>query len=278
MDGIQLSTAAFSSGEPPQASARRKRGAASAWSKASAGLPKSHRSADTVQIVFAVENESEMRIIVLMAKDEEWLPVSRKEVEKGFEVLLDRESRLERTALRFGLSAEALLATLEKSAVDLSDRSGGVPDAELTALREAGIILEGSGADPSGAAQVALGQARAQQVHEGALSVADAAELLNLTPGRVRQKIASGDVMAIPGSDPHLLPNWQFVEGRLVAGLRELADVAMAVHPLTLRAFMLRADVDLEIDGLPVSPLRWLATGGDPAVVADLADRLSIPA
>lgn len=278
MDGIQLSTAAFSSGEPPQASARRKRGAASAWSKASAGLPKSHRSADTVQIVFAVENESEVRITVLMAKDEEWLPVSRKEVEKGFEVLLDRESRLERTALRFGLSAEALLATLEKSAVDLSDRSGGVPDAELTALREAGIILEGSGADPSGAAQVALGQGRAQQVHEGALSVADAAELLNLTPGRVRQKIASGDVMAIPGSDPHLLPNWQFVEGRLVAGLRELADVAMAVHPLTLRAFMLRAEVDLEIDGLPVSPLRWLATGGDPAVVADLAERLSIPA
>ena len=97
------------------------------------------------------------------------------------------------------------------------------------------------------------------------------------TPDRVRQRIASGDAWVIPGSDPDLLPPWQFVDGKLVAGLRQLGDVAAAVHPLTLRAFMLRADVDLAMGGLPVSPLRWLATGGDPAVVADLAARLAIP-
>lgn len=223
------------------------------------------------------ESTGEVVVTVLATEGEQRRPVSEELVRRGIERLFQRESRLERTAARYGLAAEALLASLEESAVDLTDESAGIPEAELQALRKAGISLEGSPADPSGAAQVALGLARFQRFRDEALTATEAASLLNVSDSRVRQLISSGGVVTIPNSDGHLLPAWQFAGGRLVPGLPDLIEAIDDVHPLTLASFMTLPDVDLEVEGQPVSPLQWLLGGGDVEPVTDLASALSIP-
>ena len=85
-----------------------------------------------------------------------------------------------------------------------------------------------------------------------------------------------------PGSDGRggNRPNrrCQLVGSRPLPGLEVIAEAAAGVHPLTLAGFMTRSDVDLEVDGEPVSPIEWLVAGGDPAAVADLAAGLHVPA
>jgi hypothetical protein len=239
---------------------------------------RSREGAETFAVEVKVkESSGEVIVTVIATEGDQRQPVSEELVRRGLELLFQRESRIERTAARYGLAAEALLASLEESAVDLTDESAGVPEAELDALREAGISLRGSPADPSGAAQVALGLARFQRFRDEALTAAEAARMLNVTDSRVRQLIASGEVVTIPNSDGHLLPAWQFAGGRLVPGLPELIEAIEDVHPLTLASFMTLPDVDLEVEGQPVSPVQWLLGGGDVESVTDLATGLGLP-
>ena len=200
-------------------------------------------------------------------------------LEQALTAIFSSQSLLERTAARFGLAAEDLLASLARSAVDVSDRSGGLPAAERDALDRAGISLEGDLEDPTGAGQVALGLARSRRLRDDALSVAQAAAALKVTPGRVRQLVSAGAVVTLPGGESsHLLPAWQVVDGRLLPGLEAVATAAVGLHPLTLAGFMTRPDEDLVVDGQAVSPIDWLLTGGDPDVVAQLVAGLRIAA
>lgn len=234
--------------------------------------------AETVQIQVEVKAAGQLIVSVMAADGEDWRPVADDLLRYGLELLLKRESRLERTAARYGVEAEALLASLEQSVVDVTDQSAGIPEAELNALREAGINLEGSVTDPSGAAQVALGLLRSRQFRDEALTAAQAAKKLGVTDGRVRQMVAANSVVTIPNGDGYLLPAWQIVAGRLLPGLDGVIEVAGDVHPLTLAGFMTRPDVDLEIEGQPATPVQWLLAGGEGERVADLAAGLSLPA
>ena len=63
---------------------------------------------------------------------------------------LSLESRLERLALRYGCTVEELVAQFESAAPDGTDPLQGISEAELCALDEAGISLEGPVADPTG--------------------------------------------------------------------------------------------------------------------------------
>jgi len=231
---------------------------------------------------FAIEvkvgkRTGEVIVTVLATEGEHRQPVAEEIVRRGLERLLQRESRLERTAARYGLATEALLASLEESAVDVTDESAGMPEAERHALHAAGIHLEGSMSDPSGAAQIALGLARYQKFRDEALTAVEAARLLRVSDSRVRQLVSSGQVVTIPNSDGHLLPAWQFAHGRLVPGLSDLTKAVNDVHPLTLASFMTLPDVDLEVEGRPVSPVEWLISGGEVEAVTDLALGLAIP-
>ena len=182
-------------------------------------------------------------------------------------------ARFAEAAQRLGLTPIALLTGLETAPVSRVDLggTGGLPEAERAALTDAGISLRGADDDPSGAAQVAIGHSRVVRFRAAALSVADAAERLGVSQSRVRQKIADGSILTIPGGDgAHVLPSWQFAAGRLVPGLELIGAGAVGVHPLTLAAFMGRPDPDLQIDGRSASPVDWLLGGGDVTVVAEL--------
>lgn len=236
--------------------------------------------AETVRVAMEVKAVDGGLVIMVETSDgDDWTQVKPERLREGLVAILQRESQLERTAARYGLPAEALLNALADSVVDVSDPSAGLPEAELEALRAAGISLEGSPTDPTGAGQVARGLARSRQFREEALTVAEAAKELKVSDGRIRQLIAAGSVMTIPNGDGgRLLPAWQFVGGRLLPGMDVLTKAATGLHPLTLAGFMARPDVDLEVEGEPVSPLEWLLAGGDPTVVAGLAAGLRVPA
>ena len=242
--------------------------------------------AETVDVT--VEFKTDQGVALLQVKTshgETWQDVAPDLLEQGLIAIFARESLLERTASRFGLPAEDLLASLAESAVDVTDASAGLPVGELDALREAGISLEGAPGDPSGAGQVAVGLARSRRFREQALTVAEAAKTLDVTPGRVRQLVSAGAVVTMPGGPGatggdggYLLPAWQIVDGHLLPGLGPVAASATGLHPMTLAGFMTRRDADLDIDGQAVTPVEWLLSGGDPQAVAELVAGLRIAA
>lgn len=279
MTRLHLNTAVFTTPKSSRTGRRATKGALRSRLKEDLVVTQG-LDAETVRIHLEVKAHNGGLVIVVETPDgEDWSEVAPERLKKGLLVIFQRESQLERTAARYGLPADALLEALADSIVDLSDESAGLPEAELEVLQAAGVSLEGSPTDPSGAGQAALGLAKSQQFRAEALTVAEAAKELNVSDSRVRQLVSANAVMTIPNGDSgHLLPAWQFVGGRTLPGLVELTEAAAGLHPLTMAGFMTRPDVDLEVDGEPVSPIEWLVAGGDPAVVADLIAGLRVPA
>lgn len=235
-----------------------------------------------------VEIKSDQGVVLLrveVSHDESGQVVSPEQLEQGLATIFSRESLLARTAARFGLPAEDFLASLADSAVDVADPSAGLPEAEHDALRRAGISLEGPPGDPSGAGRVAAGLARARRFRDEALTVAQAATALRVTPGRVRQLVSAGEVVTMSGGagrtggdGGYLLPAWQIVDGQLLPGLALVAAASSGLHPLTLAGFMTRPNVDLDVEGRAVAPVEWLVAGGHAEVVAELVAGLRVAA
>lgn len=185
--------------------------------------------------------------------------------------MMAREARLLHVADQAGLGVGELLGMLEES-VAATEPSFTETEAEV--LAEAGVRLAGPAGDPAGLRARVAGRARAKQLVDEALSVDEAASLLGVSKARVRQRIAEGELVSIRLPEGHLLPRWQFVGNRVVPGLDSVASLCASLHPLEVAGFMTRPNVDLVIDGAPVSPTEWLASGGDRTMVADLAQSL----
>jgi hypothetical protein len=96
---------------------------------------------------------------------------------------------------------------------------------------------------------------------------------LRVSESRIRHRIADGDLYAIRSGGRLLLPDWQFgADGSPLPGLRVvLRAFDEAEHPLGVQSFMTTVQADLESPaGEPMSPRNWLASGGAPAVVAEI--------
>ncbi len=195
-------------------------------------------------------------------------------VPDGLTRMFELNARFVLAADGMGLSVDGLIATLENVEIVVGDVTSSLPAAEVEALTEVGIDLAGRPGDPAGVGQLALTQARVGRFRDDALTVAEAAARVGLSTSRIRQLIGAGDLIAIPGQDGHLLPDWQFLGDAFVPALSTLgtaAGSASTVHPLALARFMTRPDVDLVVDGRPMTPVQWLVAGGDPDRVAALA-------
>lgn len=103
------------------------------------------------------------------------------------------------------------------------------------------------------------------------LSTAQVAELLGRAPSNVRRSAGTHDLYAVHrGTGRELgFPSWQFVNDLPLRGLREvLAALPDSMHPLSVEGFMTTPQEELE----DRSPVEWLSTGGDVAIVVQLAD------
>lgn len=106
--------------------------------------------------------------------------------------------------------------------------------------------------------------------------VGQVAELLGVSPSRVRHRIAERALYALPARDrKRRFPRWQFVEDGVLPGLDlVLRELPGDLHPAEVEAFFLRphaAIPALREGAESASPREWLASGGDPDVVVDAA-------
>ena len=113
------------------------------------------------------------------------------------------------------------------------------------------------------------------------LTRSQVAQLLDVAPSRVSHQVAGGRLFSYHGGNGKpLFPDWQFTGsgGAGATGTRvvpHLGPVIAAIpdgsHPIAVRTFMTTPSSDLMVQGNKLSPLEWLAGGGDPSDVADLA-------
>ena len=144
---------------------------------------------------------------------------------------------------------KAEAAALQGGGADLSPREDGEPDPLAPVAARYGALLA------------------------TALSVPEAATRLGVDASRVRHRLAEGSLYGIRLRSGWRLPAFQFdCDGALVPGIDDvLRLVPDDLHPVALWSWLETPSAELFLGGRPVTPLRWLRTGGDPAALAALA-------
>jgi excisionase family DNA binding protein len=168
---------------------------------------------------------------------------------------------------------DSLLAGLPVGRAEDPER--GFTPAELSVLREGGLAFDASGYGDL----VSRTASKYAAISASALTVREAAALLAVSEGRVRQKISEGRIYAVRGRNgERRLPRFQFSQGGTIEGMQEtMREVPPGVHPVSLQNFFLSPNPDLYLDAeeeTPVSPRDWLLSGGDPRAVTPLAREL----
>jgi hypothetical protein len=109
-----------------------------------------------------------------------------------------------------------------------------------------------------------------------AKSATEVAHDLGVTSARIRQRASERTLYGIRDGDEWRFPGWQFdASGRPIRGLGAVFPVmSRDLHPIAVFRFLSEPSPDLEIEDEPVSPLAWLATGGNPEPVAAIAATL----
>ncbi|HZS14520.1 MAG TPA: helix-turn-helix domain-containing protein [Candidatus Dormibacteraeota bacterium] len=136
----------------------------------------------------------------------------------------------------------------------------GLSEAEVEALRSAEIDPEDPELEGDAGAAFAGGVADYARLTGTALTTAEAAERAGVSPGRVRQLVSKGQLLAVKVSGDLRIPRFQFAdEGGLLPGLARVIgalDLGL-LHPVAVeRWFVLPRE---ELGGMPVRT--WLLSG-----------------
>lgn len=146
-------------------------------------------------------------------------------------------------------------------------------EAELQAFREIGIDVDDAGQGPD---PVAKGIVEMAAVIESALTTLDAANLLGVSPGRIRQRLAAREIFSFKVDGRVVIPIYQFQGSRLVPGITQVnRALPRTRHPLSVVRWFHTPQPELRAEGKrPLTPLQWLSQGSDPSVVGELAKRI----
>ena len=148
----------------------------------------------------------------------------------------------------------------------------GLSEAEVSALSRFGVS-EDDLRRPTALPATVRGSVWERQMSHQGVSVSEAAEILGVTPARVRQRCAAGTLLAQRRSDGWHLPAFQFQDRRELRGWATVAQAIPRATPLLLAERVLTSPAPrLRIDGDEVAPLEWLAEGGDPREAAAAVD------
>ena len=114
------------------------------------------------------------------------------------------------------------------------------------------------------------------------LSVSQAAHMLGVSTGRVRQELYAGTIYGLKDVGGWRLPRWQFTDdltGLLPGIRRALPRLDRGIHPVAVYTWFTSPHPDLTIDQNEeeaISPRDWLRSGRSPETVAELAAALGI--
>ncbi|MEJ6489207.1 hypothetical protein PQI23_05685 [Leucobacter sp. USCH14] len=166
-------------------------------------------------------------------------------------------------------SAEALLSDL---LAHQNADTRALTGAEVSVLARFGVS-EAALQRPDELRASAQGVLADRSLGERSATVTEAAEMLGVTPARVRQRCAAGTLLAQRRSDGWHLPRFQFPEDREVPGWATIAAVIPRGTPLLFAERVLTSPAPaLMNDGEELAPFEWLLQGGDPASAARAVD------
>lgn len=179
-----------------------------------------------------------------------------------------------------GLSEEDILRALLGALRSVARHADGDPrrqfsGSEAEVLREGGLSLEPRG-DGERDARVAT-MARLAATLAEAKGVREVAQDLGVSATRIRQRAAERSLYGIHEGEEWRFPRWQFNAGANtpIPGLAAvLPSVPAELHPVAVERFFTEPCPDLEIEDVAVSPVTWLESGGNAALVASLAAAL----
>lgn len=184
---------------------------------------------------------------------------------------------------RFGVDEDDFTAAL----VDFAGRAGPLAlveldptdyfgERQLSALRDLGARVEPLRPEELGPI-AGLAVAHAELVAHS-ITVGEAAKRLGVDTSRVRQRIYARSLYAFKQHGSWLIPAFQLRRGNLVPGLDAVVSVlAPALHPVAVSRWLTTPNVDLVVDGAPVTPVDWLVGGGQTetaVVIAEAVDGL----
>ena len=107
------------------------------------------------------------------------------------------------------------------------------------------------------------------------LTTAEAARRLGVDPSRIRQLLAERRLLATKDGGEWRLLDLQFEQDRLVPNIGPVVESLPVGLPVLAAAnWLATPNPDLEVHGKPVTPLDWLRSGGDPALVVELTTDL----
>lgn len=149
---------------------------------------------------------------------------------------------------------------------------------ELRFLQDAGVdMAELSPRDRGVSSPLAQTAAEYAAILATALTVSDLAARLGVDVSRIRQRLGNHTLYGIKDGKSWRIPLFQLDDPgqALVPGLQRVMPALVTAHPVEVARWFTLPHVDLEnTDGEPLSPRTWLTTGGDPGVVATLAEEL----
>lgn len=167
---------------------------------------------------------------------------------------------------------DALREVLEsKEPYVQDDSSVPLSEAEQDVLKQGGLRLDGR-FKRDVEAETALKYAELVASSMDSVAVA---EMLGLTPARIRQMVSSREIYTFLLNGKRLIPPFQFHNGALVNNIRRvLPSLRQALHPVGVDQWFRASNSELRVDentGDSRSPLDWLTEGRDPDQVAYLA-------
>jgi excisionase family DNA binding protein len=144
---------------------------------------------------------------------------------------------------------------------------------EAALLDEAGLPEQASGVGALERSRIEL----EALLHES-LTIAEAARFLQVSTGRLRQRLARRTLYGVKEGRSWRLPRFQLDQrGKLVRGIdKVLPYVRPDAHPLAVSLWFTSPHQDLVIgdDEAQASPRQWLRAGRPPEAVARLADEI----
>lgn len=196
----------------------------------------------------------------------------------------DREAlatRLSSLAVRVGLTPDQLVEALEGLAGSLprADEDHPTGDSlsvqEEEAYRSVGGLRGRMPALPDRASTLTF--RKGLRLAAEGLTVDQAAQLLRVSPGRVRQRISDRTLRAVKrGGAWHVLA-CQFTDSGEVLGVGEVVSLLPKDAPaVAVDRFLTEQNPDLVVEGRIVSPIDWLLMGGDVETVASIAANVAI--
>lgn len=149
-------------------------------------------------------------------------------------------------------------------------------------MRELHDLLTEAGLDvsperPGESRELVVAEAAAyEQVLADCWSLAETAHQLGTTTEEVRRLLARGRLYGFKERQQWCIPRFQFEGDTPLPGIDQLVGSLDAqLGPVSVQRFATQPNEELLADGIPLSPVEWLAARRDPDVVARIAVSLS---